>query len=157
MNTYSAVSEKNIAECHDDIQRLFRAVLSHWDHSVIDGERTLIEQQKNVAKGVSQTMDSLHLPQDDGKAHAADVVPYPPPDYRVIERALAALRGTPLHPGVDPTMQLARWYAFIGFVQGMAAAMDIPIESGADWDSDHQFGDHSFIDLPHHQKKRRTP
>lgn len=148
MNTYGATSEKNLSECHDDLQRLFRAVLPHWDHSVIDGARTPIEQQKNVAKGVSKTMDSLHLPQDDGKSHAVDAVPYPAPNWGTIERALTALKK------VDPTMELVRFYAFNGFVAGMAASMNIPIRQGDDWDGDRQFGDHSFIDLPHTERKR---
>lgn len=149
MNTYSATSEKNLKECHDDLQRLFRAVLPHWDHSIVDGARSLIEQQKNVAKGVSKTMDSKHLPQADGTSHAVDATPFPAPDWNVIERALSALRGSPGHPGIDPTMQLVRFYAFNGFVAGMAAAMGIPIRQGDDWNGDRQFGDHSFIDLPH--------
>lgn len=154
MATFGAVSTKNLAECHDDLQRLFAEVVRHWDCSVIDGARTLLEQQKNVAKGVSQTMESKHLPQEDGKSHAADVVPFPPPNWAVIERALTALKGTAAKPGIDPEMQLARFYAFIGFVQGCAAVMKIPIRSGADWDSDRQFGDHSFVDLPHHELRR---
>lgn len=151
MSTFSAVSAANLAECHDDLQRLFTAVVKRWDCSVIDGARTLLEQQKNVAKGVSQTMESKHLPQVDGKSHAADVVPYPAPKWSVIEKALASLRGTPAHPGIDPTMELARFYAFIGYVKGTADAMGIPLRQGADWDGDHDFGDHSFIDLPHHE------
>lgn len=153
MPAFGSVSQKNLAECHDDIQRLFNAIVKHWDCAVVDGARTLMEQQKNVAKGVSQTMESKHLPQEDGKAHAADVVPYPLPNWNVIERALTALRGTAAHPGIDPTMELARFYAFIGYVQGTADAMGIPIRSGADWDTDRQFGDHSFIDLPHHERR----
>ena len=35
--------------------------------------RTLQEQEEYVAKGTSKTMDSLHLPQDDGYVHAVDV------------------------------------------------------------------------------------
>lgn len=35
--------------------------------------RTYEEQEDFVAKGTSKTMDSLHLPQDDGYVHAVDV------------------------------------------------------------------------------------
>lgn len=46
------------------------------DFSVIDGVRTLARQKEYVAKGVSQTMNSKHLVQEDGYGHAVDVAPY---------------------------------------------------------------------------------
>jgi peptidoglycan L-alanyl-D-glutamate endopeptidase CwlK len=45
------------------------------DFTVFDGARTLEEQREYVRRGVSWTMDSKHLPQEDGYAHAVDLVP----------------------------------------------------------------------------------
>jgi len=41
------------------------------------GLRTLEDQRQLVAKGASQTLNSLHRPQDTGFGHAIDLVPYP--------------------------------------------------------------------------------
>lgn len=46
------------------------------DFSVHDGLRTLKEQEEYMARGVSQTLNSKHLPQPDGHGHAVDLVPY---------------------------------------------------------------------------------
>ncbi|HYD24752.1 MAG TPA: M15 family metallopeptidase [Croceibacterium sp.] len=50
--------------------------ISEQDFSVHDGLRTEVEQAKLVAKGASQTMNSMHLRQADGYGHAMDLVPY---------------------------------------------------------------------------------
>jgi peptidoglycan L-alanyl-D-glutamate endopeptidase CwlK len=53
-----------------------RAILiTTQDFTVYDGLRTLAEQEENVRRGVSQTMNSKHLPQADGYGHAVDLVP----------------------------------------------------------------------------------
>lgn len=147
MPQFGVESLKALAECHPDLQRLFEEVVTHVDCKIIDGARTIEEQQKNVAKGVSKTMDSKHLPQSDGKSHAVDVVPYPQPSWVLVEKGLNAVKRA------DPTLQLCRFYHFVGFVAGMAAAKGIPLRQGVNWDGDADFGEHSFIDLPHHEIK----
>lgn len=64
---------------HPDLVRVVKKAieLSTTDFSVTEGERTLAQQQANVKKGVSQTMNSKHLAQEDGYVHAVDLVPYP--------------------------------------------------------------------------------
>jgi len=46
------------------------------DFAVHDGLRRIEEQREYVARGVSQTMASKHLPQADGYAHAVVLVPW---------------------------------------------------------------------------------
>lgn len=41
------------------------------------GLRTLNDQRALVAKGASQTLNSLHRPQSTGYGHALDLAPYP--------------------------------------------------------------------------------
>lgn len=50
--------------------------LTTQDFMVLDGLRTAAEQAEYVKRGVSQTMASKHLPQEDGTGHAVDLVPY---------------------------------------------------------------------------------
>lgn len=63
---------------HPDLVSLVeRAIrLTPVDFSVHDGLRTLEEQQEYVRRGVSQTINSRHLPGNDGLGHAVDLVPY---------------------------------------------------------------------------------
>lgn len=50
--------------------------LTSVDFGVTCGTRTVEEQEKLVAAGKSQTMNSKHLPQEDGYSHAVDIVAY---------------------------------------------------------------------------------
>lgn len=49
--------------------------LSTQDFRFYEGARSPAQQRINVQKGVSKTMDSKHMIQADGKAHAMDLVP----------------------------------------------------------------------------------
>ena len=137
MPRFGAASRANLAEVHPDLQRLFNAVIQHWDCTILDGRRTIEEQRKNVAKGVSKTMASKHL-----EGRAIDAMPYPV-DWAAIEKGVNAVKR------MDSGMQVLEAYMFQGFVAGMAAAMGITVRQGVDWDSDREFSDHSFLDLPH--------
>jgi peptidoglycan L-alanyl-D-glutamate endopeptidase CwlK len=152
MAKFGKASEANLVLVHPDLIRLFREVIKHWDCTVTDGVRTIAEQKLNIKRGVSKTMDSKHLPRnekgelnEDGKAWAVDVMPYPV-DWDAIEKGIAAVKR------VDPGMQTLEAYGFVGFVQGMAAAMGIELRVGADWDNDRNFANHTFVDLPHFEK-----
>jgi len=46
------------------------------DFTVLDGLRTPEEQAEYVQRGVSKTMASKHLRQEDGFGHAVDLVPF---------------------------------------------------------------------------------
>jgi peptidoglycan L-alanyl-D-glutamate endopeptidase CwlK len=50
--------------------------LSTQDFTVYEGLRSLAQQRINIQKGVSQTLDSMHLRQSDGFGHAVDLVPW---------------------------------------------------------------------------------
>jgi peptidoglycan L-alanyl-D-glutamate endopeptidase CwlK len=49
---------------------------SEQDFSVFDGARTREEQEEYIRRGVSWTLESKHLLQKDGYAHAIDLVPW---------------------------------------------------------------------------------
>ncbi|MEE8608987.1 MAG: M15 family metallopeptidase [Nitrospiraceae bacterium] len=61
-----------------DLVRLVqRAIVrTPQDFTVHDGLRELEEQREYLRRGVSRTLLSMHLPQDDGYGHAVDLVPY---------------------------------------------------------------------------------
>jgi len=71
-------SRNELDGVHPDLVAVVeRAIeITEQDFSVADGLRTVEEQRENVERGVSKTMNSKHLPQDDGYGHAVDLVPY---------------------------------------------------------------------------------
>ena len=75
----SSKSLNKLTNVHPDLVRVVQKAieLSTTDFSVTEGERSLAQQQANVKKGVSQTLKSKHLKQDDGFVHAVDLVSYP--------------------------------------------------------------------------------
>lgn len=126
MPKFGDASEKQLGTCHPDLQRLFRRVVEHWDCTVIEGKRSEARQRINVATGASKTMQSKHVYPLDGPSLAADVAPYP---IKWKDRE--------------------RFFAFAGFVIGTAREMGIKIRWGGDWDSDRDFAEETFDDLPH--------
>lgn len=131
MPEFSTRSLAELATCHPDLQRVFAEVVKHWDCTVLDGARSLAEQEENVRRGVSKTLASKHLIQSDGWAWAVDVAPTP----------------------ID-WQDLERFRAFGGFVLGVAALLGVPLRWGGDWNGNRQFKDERFVDLPHFELLR---
>lgn len=152
MASFGTASRANLVDVNSTLVKIANGVVGFWDCSVTDGVRSIEEQRKNVARGVSKTMDSKHLPQPDkdpkenGKAKAIDIVPYPV-NWTAIEKGYAAIKH------VSGGMEVAEMYAFAGFVDGYAAALGINLRSGYDWNTNRQFEDQSFLDLPHHEMR----
>jgi len=75
--TLGKISRANLKGVHPDLVRTIeRAIaITDQDFRVHAGLRTLAEQKAMVARGVSWTMNSRHLKQSDGYAHAVDLVP----------------------------------------------------------------------------------
>lgn len=144
MANFGAASRQNLEGVDQRLINIANKAVLGWDCSVTDGIRTVEEQRKNVARGVSKTMDSKHLPQSDGKGHAIDIVPYPV-NWAAIEKGYQAIKHA------TGGMEVAEMYAFAGFVDGVAWAMGINLRSGYDWNTNRQFEDQSFLDLPHHE------
>jgi peptidoglycan L-alanyl-D-glutamate endopeptidase CwlK len=68
----------NLDGVHPDLVAVVkRAIeLTAIDFGCIAGTRTLEEQEEHVLAGRSQTMNSMHLPQEDGYSHAVDLMAY---------------------------------------------------------------------------------
>jgi len=108
MPRYSSSSKTKLKTCHPDIQKVFNEVIQHVDCTVLEGVRTKERQEELVRTGMSQTMNSRHLEQNDGYSYAVDVAPYP----------------------IDWNDR-DRFILFAGFVLGIAKSMDIDLTSGS--------------------------
>lgn len=126
MPVFGTKSKKQLETAHPDLQRLFNEVIKHWDCSVIEGKRSEARQARLFAAGASKTLQSKHVYPLGEPALALDVAPYP--------------------IKWDDT---ERFYAFGGFVVGVATMMGLKVRWGGDWDSDREFDDQRFFDLPH--------
>lgn len=129
MPEFSQRSLDKLETCHEDLQRLFKEVVKHFDCTILQGTRGEEEQNEYFAKGLSKVKfpNSEHnsLP-----SKAVDVAPYPI-DWNDKER----------------------FYYFAGVVKGIALSMGINIRWGGDWDSDNDLKDQTFNDLPHYEIK----
>lgn len=125
MPAFSDRSLSRLETCHPDLQRLFREVVKHFDCSVIQGHRSNEEQAEMLRTGRSQ-LGPGRSKHNREPSMAVDVAPWP----------------------ID-WQDWNRWYAFAGFVLGVASQMGIEIRSGLDWDGDFDFHDQSFMDAPH--------
>ena len=92
------------------------------DFTIIETVRTIEQQKINVAKGVSKTMNSKHIPSKtkSGYCEAVDIVPYPI-DWKNIKRFILLSQ----------------------HVKDTARRLGIKIEYGGDWKT--------LKDYPHYQ------
>ena len=128
--SFGTASLVQLRTCHPDLISLFTDVVEFWDCQVLEGKRSEAQQRINVANGVSKTMNSKHVYPLDGPSLAVDVAPYP-----------------------VKWNDLYRFYAFAGFVIGTARKLGLAgrLRWGGDWDSDREFSDQTFHDLPHYE------
>lgn len=130
MPQYSAKSKAKLMTCHPDLQRIFNEVIKYRDCTIIFGHRGEEEQNEFCRKGMSQ-LQYPHSKHNARPSLAVDVMPY-----------------FECEPHI-------RWddsfsnYNFIGYVQAIADQMGIKIRSGADWNSNLDFMDQTFIDAGH--------
>lgn len=137
-------SRKELQGVHSQlVATVERAIkITVQDFSVHDGIRTLADQQRLVAAGASETLDSRHL-----TGHAVDLVPYVngklrwewPPIYRIADamRIAANELDTPL-----------RWGGVWDI--DFTASTDSPEDLVADYVSRRRkLGKRAFIDGPH--------
>jgi len=114
---------------------ILEKVVLHYDCTVLCGARTTEEQRLLVNAGKSRTMNSKHLVQDTGYAHAVDISPYPIPD----------------NWGENNNLEKAKFYHFAGYMQSKFDELEVnaKLRWGGDWDSDRDFDDQTFMDLVH--------
>lgn len=147
MPSFGSSSERELRTVHHDLNIIAYRSIEIYDFKVIQGARNIERQIINIRNGVSKTIDSRHIPRDaegnydpEEKGMAVDLAPWPvkwPTDEE------------PKHAN--------RFYYMQGILRAVAEDEDIKIIQGVDWDSDGDFYDQSFDDLPHLQLAKKIP
>ena len=120
---FTAQEEKKLANLHPDLVRVVRKARELGANFRIgDTTRSLAQQRKNMATGVSRTLKSRHLPSKDGLARAVDL--------------LCLVEG-------KITWSWPPYYVLARVVKEAAKQCKVPVEWGGDWKS--------FKDGPHFQ------
>ena len=149
MNTYSARSRKRLDSCDTRLVRVFETVLPTFDHSVLEGSRSLDRQRALFNAGKSKTMNSKHLIRTPAElSRAADVVPYPF-DWDFEGELVKAVRRGDSAETRRILHNIQRWALFVGHVLMAAHVLDIKLRWGGDWDGDKDLADQNFDDWPH--------
>jgi hypothetical protein len=144
---FGKASLRQFDTLHPILMDIFKEAIKQVDFSILEGRRTVEQQEINVAKGVSKTLDSKHIPRfidgiydRDGYSHAADIVPYQ-----------IGINPWPLPTDRDEVKKkkLYRFYFLQGILYSIAHSAGIEIRQGIDWDRDLNFFDQTFDDMGH--------
>lgn len=143
MASFGKTSLERLSTCHIDIQTICNYVIVFFDFSILEGARTdKLQQEYFNAVPPKTTLDGIHnkskhqVTEEQPLSMAVDGSPYPI-DFS------------------DKLKSRARFYMWAGY---MFMASEILYDQGkithklrwgGDWDSDKNFKDQSFDDLPH--------
>lgn len=121
-----SLEKLNHSKLHPELRRLMLEAIqnSPIDFSIIETVRTIEQQKINLAKGVSKTMRSKHIPSmnKSGMCEAVDVVPYPINWH-----------------------DISRFIKLANHIKNTAKTLEIEVVYGGDWKS--------FKDYPHWELK----
>ncbi|CAB3863651.1 hypothetical protein LMG26858_02354 [Achromobacter anxifer] len=111
----SARSLQRLEGVHPQLVEIVKLAIRRTpvDFTVVEGLRTAERQRELVAKGASQTQNSLHLKQPDGYGHAVDLAP--------------------LVGGAIPWDRWEEFRRLADVVKACAAELGVPVEWGGDW------------------------
>lgn len=148
MARFGKKSQDVINTLHPDLQKICNEVIKHIDYSSLEGARPDETQYKYFKEGKSKldgiTKKSKHqVTIKEPLSKAVDVAPYPI-DFKNKDKAKA------------------RFYFLAGyFFQASemlyeAGEITHKLRWGGDWDSDKEFQDQSFDDLPHFELLKVT-
>lgn len=141
MAKFGKTSKERLSTCNSDLVKICNEVIRHIDYSIVEGARTDEAQHQYFKDGKSKldgvTQKSKHqVTKAKPLSGAVDVAPYPI-DFKNESKAKA------------------RFYLLAGyFFQASetlyeAGEITHKLRWGGDWDSDKDFKDQSFDDLPH--------
>ena len=124
---YSRSSQDKLATCDQQLITLFSFVIKFRDCTIAWGHRNQQEQNRIYIQGASK-------------------VKWPHSDHNKLPS-----RAVDAYPYIDGAVSFDRDQCinFAGFVQGLAAFMDIPLGWGGDWDQDFNIKEHKLQDLGH--------
>lgn len=124
----------NLSGVHPILRRWVYAVGETVPVTVVEGLRSPYRQKELYERGASTTLDSYHLKQPTGFAHAVDIAP----------------RFT----GEIHWDDLREFWILGGVGLAEARGMGVPITWGRDWDRDLFLDDQKFNDFAHWQIPR---
>ncbi len=140
MPEFGKKSLERLRTCHPDIQLICEEVILIYDFSVLEGSRTLERQNELFQEGKSK-LDGIHnkskhqVSYQQPYSMAVDIAPYP--------------------VKWEGNKAKARFYMLAGYMFATAeylyslGTITHKLRWGGDWDSDKNFEDQSFDDLPH--------
>jgi peptidoglycan L-alanyl-D-glutamate endopeptidase CwlK len=110
----TAKDNERLKRAHPDLAKIVRhaAEITTVPFTILQSDRTLAQQQANVAKGVSQTMKSRHLISPDGFVRAVDIAPL---------------------EGKNASFAWPLYYKFAPIMKQAAKDVGVPVEWGGDW------------------------
>lgn len=128
MPAFGTTSRQRLKGVHPGLIAIAEDVVEMYDITVLHlgGMRTHDVQKQLVKEGSSKTLNSKHLPQEDGYSHALDIAPYP----------------------IDWDNS-DRFFFMAGLVMMAAKKRGVKIRWGHDWDQDMDFDDQKLNDSPH--------
>ena len=151
MPHFSQKSQNRLNTCNPLLVELFRHVVVNFDCTILEGARSENRQMTLLKEGRTKleyplSKHNVGPGADRDLSDAVDVVPYPI-DWCFEDDLICTCSGEEIN--MHTLHNIQRWFKFIGYVQGVAAEMGIPLISGADWDGDNCMADQKFDDLPH--------
>jgi peptidoglycan L-alanyl-D-glutamate endopeptidase CwlK len=125
MPSFGKTSNERKKECDYNLQIILDEAIKIVDFSILCGHRTEEEQNQALYEGRSKLAfpKSKH---NNYPSFAVDIAPYPI-DWEDTDR----------------------FYYLAGIIKGIAHSKGVKIRWGGDWDSDNDFKDNNFNDLPH--------
>ena len=130
MPKFGRKSRKELSNCDERLQSIFKEVIKYVDCSVLEGFRNEELQNKYYEKGKTK----VRYPEGRHNSYpslAVDVTPYP----------------------VDWTDR-ERQTLFAGFVIGIARGMGHVLRWGGDWNGNFKVKDNKFDDFPHFELRK---
>lgn len=140
MYKFGSKSKEKLDTCHSDLQKICNEVIKYFDFSILEGERTLEQQQIYFKEGKSK-LDGINKKSkhQSSPSMAVDIMPY--------KENTNAFSGKEL--------DTRRFYFMMGVVKMCAIKLledgeiTHKLRFGLDWDGDDVFDDQNFHDMPH--------
>lgn len=154
MPNFGKRSQEQRATVTQKLKNIVDSAIKIFDFSFVCGRRSKEDQDEAYNKGYSKVQwpNSKHntkVPED--LAKAMDLYPHPRPVWT--KDLLNDIDSNMLHKSEILKMlkDWARWYYLAGLIKGIAHEQGTDIRQGCNWDSDSDFTDQKFDDIPHHE------
>lgn len=137
---FGNTSQQRLDTCHEDLRTICNEVIKSFDFSIIEGHRTLEQQQLYFNRGQSK-LDGINRKSKHQyfPSLAVDIAPYP--------------------IKWSGQKNIARFYMLAGYMFQASEKLyrqgkiDNKLRWGGDWNGNKKFTDQSFDDLPHFELK----